>query len=599
IMPCFTREKTLAAACRRDKKDRDVLAPKTVHPRALRFHGLFGMGYVRQHAMVDDRWTPNSLTEQFGGMADLLARRVVYKSYESKANRQRYFLESKRLKTQCRDGRIKLQKILSGDTTHKIQNFLINHRDMQRLYQRMPVHQVVDNINQRTFVLRKERDRLEFRLDQRKCEYRELLMERAVLENRIKYQNEFVLDEELKSRVFLKKMENSNVRLKAIKTINNTYKRIIQVLLHDEIFYEPILRSLHHDMEDQSNFIKHILYLGKPAITKFKELNTEYRQLEDKSRKNSLAKMQMSVSLGKETHGSVFGHTVTKPKEDTTGRTDPTRFVRDTQSMTILKHVLKSIERTIKEVKFVTLCSQAREIYPRMKSQVDNNEKLHRLIENDMLAHEMLETKMKCATVLKGVLVNNLSEEEINRLERIQDLRKMLSQEDQTESDVMQQIKNRGDAYVTMRVSIWNLVEILRHVDRPPKSLRTHYPNSYLKLPLLKFEMLNMHAAAPEIYEENIEKVMHLLKRKVYKLMKGYLVELRPNTIKRNKEEYHADYLASRYLFEANDEDEEQPASIEEDLLNENKTMANVPNRQQIKVASAKFIDDMIAKRDE
>jgi len=52
-------------------------------------------------------------------------------------------------------------------------------------------------------------------------------------------------------------------------------------------------------------------------------------------------------------------------------------------------------------------------IYSRMKSQVDNNDKLHRMIVNDMLAHEMLETKMKCASVLKGVLINNLSEEEI------------------------------------------------------------------------------------------------------------------------------------------------------------------------------------------
>lgn len=48
-----------------------------------------------------------------------------------------------------------------------------------------------------------------------------------------------------------------------------------------------------------------------------------------------------------------------------------------------------------------------------MKCQVDNNDKLHRIIECDMLAHEMLETKMKCANVLKGVLMNNLSEEEI------------------------------------------------------------------------------------------------------------------------------------------------------------------------------------------
>lgn len=57
--------------------------------------------------------------------------------------------------------------------------------------------------------------------------------------------------------------------------------------------------------------------------------------------------------------------------------------------------------------------------------------------------------------------------------------------------------------WIALSVSIWNLVEILRHVDRSPKLLRTHYPNSYLKLPLLKFEMLNMRAAAPEIYEEN------------------------------------------------------------------------------------------------
>ncbi|XP_034488067.1 uncharacterized protein LOC117792159 [Drosophila innubila] len=595
-MPCFMREKSLSYRPRRDKsKDRDVLAPKPVHPRALRFHGLFGMSYVRQHVMVDERWTPNSLTEQFGGMTDLLNRRVIYKRYETKANRQRYFRDCKRLKLQCRDGRVKLQNILTGDNTHKIRNFLIKHRDMQRLYQRMPIHQVVDNINQRTFVLRKERDRLEFRLDQRKHEYRELLLDRAVLENRIKYRNEFVLEEELKSRVFIKKIENSNVRLKAIKTINNTYKKIIQVLLHDAIFYEPILRSLNADMEDQSNFIKHILYLGIPAIAKFKELNYEFRQLEDKSRKNLQAKLQMLASLKKP---PIVQTTHARHKEEISKTANPKRYVRETRSMEILKLVLKSIENTIKEVKFVTLCSQAREIYPRMKSQVDNNEKLHRLIENDMLAHEMLETKMKCANVLRGVLVNNLSEEEINRLERIKDLKKILSQEDETERSTLEHIKNRGDAYVMLRVNIWNLIEILRHVDRPPRSLRSHYPNSYLKLPLLKFEMLTMRAAAPEIYEENIDNVMHLLKRKVYKLMKGYLVEMKPAMINRNKEEYHADFLASRYYFEATEDDDQQAVSQEQDLLQENKTMANIPNRKQIKAASAKFLEDM-AKRDE
>lgn len=78
-MPCFMREKSLSRRPRRDKApERDVLAPKPVHPRALRFHGLFGMSYVRQHVMVDDRWTPNSLTEEFGGMSQLLGKSSMH-----------------------------------------------------------------------------------------------------------------------------------------------------------------------------------------------------------------------------------------------------------------------------------------------------------------------------------------------------------------------------------------------------------------------------------------------------------------------------------------------------------------------------------------
>ncbi|EDW96397.1 uncharacterized protein LOC6536075 [Drosophila yakuba] len=594
--PCTLRQRGMAYIPRRDKnREKDVLAPKPVHPRSLRFHGFFGMSYVHQHVMVDERWTPNSLTEQFKGMTDLLTRRLVFKNHESKANRQRYFRENKRLKLQCRDGRTKLQNILVNDNTHKIRNFLINHKPLQRLYQKMPIHLVVDNINQRTFVMRKERDRLEFRLEQLKQHYKEQLLRRALLQNRIKYQNEFILDEELKSRVFLKKIENSNVRLKAIKTINNTYKKMIQVLVHDEIFYEPILRSLSSDMDDQSNFIKHILFLGMPAIAKFKELNDEFRNMEEKSRKNLQHKLQMLSALKKPAGTSIVNFN--KPKE-APPTTNLKRYVRETQSMMILKLELKAVEKTIKEVKFVTLCSQAKEIYPRMKSQVDNNDKLHRMIVNDMLAHEMLETKMKCASVLKGVLINNLSEEEINRLERIKDLKKTLQNDIQFEQDTLQHLKNRADAYVMLRVSIWNLLEILRHIDRQPKLLRAQYPNSYLKLPLLKFEMLNMRAAAPEIFEENIDNIMHMVKRKIYKLMKAYAVELKPATIKRNVEEYHADFLASLDMYEPVDNEEQAPTAPEDDILQENKTMANVPNRKQIKAQSAKLVEEL-AKRDE
>lgn len=196
---------------------------------------------------------------------------------ENRDYRKQLYKTGRNLRTQCRYGRYKLQKILHGNNVNAIRNYLINHKDMQRLYQKMPVQLVVENINQRTFILRKEQDRLSYRLNVLKQQYNLTLMERANIENRIRYENEFVLDERKQMYEFCKKLENSKIRLKAITTINSTYKKILQILRHDEIFYEPILRSLLKDIDDQSNFIKHILYLGMPAIAQFKKLSEEYR----------------------------------------------------------------------------------------------------------------------------------------------------------------------------------------------------------------------------------------------------------------------------------------------------------------------------------
>ncbi|XP_017479820.1 PREDICTED: uncharacterized protein LOC108369253 [Rhagoletis zephyria] len=573
-----------------------IMAPKPVHPRAVRTHGFFGVSYVRQHMVVDDRWTPTSLTEQFKGMADLLSKRLVFKKLEAAANHKRYVRENRNLKRQCRDGRTKLSNVLYGDNTKKIRNFLINHKDMQRLYQKMPVELVVDNINQRTFVMRKERDRLKFRLDQLKNVYKDKLLERAVLENRIKYENEFVLEEELKSRVFRKKIENSNVRLKAIKTINGTYRKMIQVLRHDGIFYEPILRSLSQDIEDQANFIKHILYLGMPAIAKFKELSEEYRQMEDKSRKSMQSKLQMMSQYRKDAKRSSL------PKQ-TIKSGDPIskakRYVRETTSMMFLKNELEVIENTIKQVKFATLCSQAKEIYPRIKSQMENNIKLNKMIENDMLGHQTLEMKMKRAEVLEGILVNSLSEQEIGRMERIRELKDAIKAEDKEEEKMIAYIKNRADAYVMLRFSLWNLNEILRHVDRTDKLSRMKYPNSYLRLPLLKFEMLTMRACAPEPYEENIDTIMHTVIRKVHKLMSAYKEDVPADALKQFVNNYQDIFLENMEIEDIGDSAEVQEHDDdEEDMLQESKPLHNVLNRKQIKAQSAKLVEELSKKED-
>lgn len=592
-MPCFKREKSLTVRPRRDKAhDRDILAPKPVRPRAMRYHGLLGMTIASQHLVVDENWTPDSLAEEFSSLTELLKRRVIYKRHETRANRKRLFEKSRQLKMQCTDGRLKLQKISTGNNAHKIRNFLINHRDMQRLYQKMPMDQVADNINQRTFVLRKERDRLIFRLEQMKREYKNLLINRSEVENRIRYENEFVLEEELASRLVLKKIENSNVRLKAITTINTTYKKMIQVLLQDEIFYEPILCSLDGDIEDQANFIKNILYMGKPAIVRFKHLSKEYQMLLQKSQKNLQAKMKIMASLKKPPN--IFAPVAQVPNR---ARTEDIQehYVRHTPSMLKLKTQLSTIESTIKNLKFVTLCSQAREIYPRIKHQLENNANLKLTIQSDLQNRQMLRNKTNYAGLLHSVLMNNLSEEELNRLDRIKDLKAILQQDEEFERNTVEHMKNRADAYVIMRICLWNLVDILRHVDRQPRTFRASYQNSYLKLPLLKFEMLNVCAAAPELYEQDVDKIMHLLKRKLYRLMKAYGKTKTPVMIVEHRNAYHTSFLASCRDKENVEEDQQQGTVIEDD---QDKAMVNIPNRKQIKAQSARLVEEVL-KRDD
>lgn len=112
---------------------------------------------------------------------------------------------------------------------------------------------------------------------------------KSEIENRKRYHDLYVLDEQFKSYEKKKLLVNSQTRLAAIKAINGSYQKIIAILRHDEIFYEPILNSLDKDILDQENFIKHILHLGSPAIARFSELSEDFRVsfFKSKTKKNS------------------------------------------------------------------------------------------------------------------------------------------------------------------------------------------------------------------------------------------------------------------------------------------------------------------------
>uniref|UniRef100_A0A1A9WFL9 Uncharacterized protein n=1 Tax=Glossina brevipalpis TaxID=37001 RepID=A0A1A9WFL9_9MUSC len=581
-----------------------LVAPKPVHPTPMRHHGLLGISYVRQHMMIDERWAPNAHIEEFHDMANLLAKRLIFKNLESNAYRKTLKKSARRLRIQCRDGRCVLQNVMNGENVAAIRNVLINRKDMQRLYQKMNVYQVVDNINQRTFVMRKERDRLNHRLARLKDEYKRKLLERATIENRIKYQNEFILEEEFRMREFKKKIVNSDVRLTAIRTINSTYKKIIQVLRHDEIFYEPILRSLCRDIDDQASFIKHILYLGMPAIAKFNQLSEEFRQMDEKSRKSTQLKLAVLMDF-RRTSLKRFSNTVKAPKESLVINIAK-RYTRETKSMLKLKNQLEEIETIIKQIKVATLCSRATEIFPRIKVQMEHNIKLMKRNEIGTISNEFLIFKNKVAEEQESVLLHNYFEEEEDRANRIRWLEEAIIIEDSNEAITLKHMKHRTDTFVVLRYTLWNLLDILRYVDKPTRIVPVQYPNTYLKLPLLKFDMLIMRASAPPGFEQNTKTMLSMVERKLTILMNAYKylmaiqnIKMTPRQMHNFWKTYHEGFLEIQNVIEEKEAMRDKSALEDgQDVFEDAKLLQTVPNRKQIKTQSARIVEELSKKED-
>lgn len=141
------------------------------------------------------------------------------------------------LRREVKDVRDKLKVALNGDI-QRTKNILQNHKELQRLYTHMPPGMIIDNMDQRTFVKRKELDRLLYRKRQLSKEYKTKLMKFAKAQDRIRFMDVFDLKEDDMGKRLRMELKNSETRMRAIKTISRAYKKIISIMMHVSIHME-------------------------------------------------------------------------------------------------------------------------------------------------------------------------------------------------------------------------------------------------------------------------------------------------------------------------------------------------------------------------
>lgn len=101
-------------------------------------------------------------------------------------------------------------------------------------------------------------------------------MEMSKLQNRIKYSDVAEIHDEEQSKILRMELKSSETRMRAVGAIKGAYKKIINTMMHDSIYFDPVLSALEEDLIEQNDFIKKTISMGGPALKNLHILSAEY-----------------------------------------------------------------------------------------------------------------------------------------------------------------------------------------------------------------------------------------------------------------------------------------------------------------------------------
>lgn len=104
-------------------------------------------------------------------------------------------------------------------------------------------------------------------------------MEVAAFQETIRYFDIKEFKEEHKTKQLFVELKNSETRTRAVQKLNSSYKSIIDQLLHDSLYYQPVLDALNADWNEQSMLVKQTFNIGNPAIQNVKKLEKDLKML--------------------------------------------------------------------------------------------------------------------------------------------------------------------------------------------------------------------------------------------------------------------------------------------------------------------------------
>uniref|UniRef100_A0A1A9Z6L4 Uncharacterized protein n=1 Tax=Glossina pallidipes TaxID=7398 RepID=A0A1A9Z6L4_GLOPL len=561
--------------------------------RPIVSHAFLGLNYVKQHMMSDSGWCFQDLVDQMEHFKRMMKTYQSVSNLEKKADSAMYKEVLRKLRNKVHDGRLLLY---ARKNQKQIGSSNFKDKPRVRLYKDMSLFEISERIDQQSFVLRKEYDRLHFRCGELKQKLQALVHERDFIDTRMVFYNNFGLEENEKAKLCRNKIQASRVRLNAAQTINTTYKKIIKILRNDANYYEPIIRSLIDDIKDQEGYINFIIGVGNPALVQFRKLSNFYTRKRDAMQRTSTRfydEIMDHLHTGFKKTGLPSANKITNASELIN------RYNRSSRDMRVLEIELSKVESVIKHLETVTLSAHSTQVYRTIRTQSGANAKLQRWLQFGALANEMLEIKTQKSEIVRNLLRHNYTGWPQKNRYKEKKLRLAIKREDDYEADMIQQMKEISPHIVLIRFTLYRLNDMLRFVNYRSQTPAMRYPTEDLKLPLLKFENPPGRAYPPLPFEENLENLMKVVQEKLKKLLKVFKIKEQTESLMEKRRHiyneelqksytrYDDDYSILDHLYQhsrISDHPDEEPSTI--------KIWAGVPNRARIKQRSAAIIEE-------
>ncbi|XP_041987583.1 eukaryotic translation initiation factor 3 subunit A [Aricia agestis] len=542
---------------------------------------------VRIHGMQDENWVIKDKINQYRGLIKLYERDRKIHEGDLVRQKKRYFRDIRQLRKDITDKRGELAVAVYGDKQF-LRNAFQEHRRLQLTYMNSQADKVLESIHQENFNKRKQLDRIRYLKKKKMEKFRLSQLESDELRDRLLFEVGGKLPAEKKEQAVANYVQRANIKKNAALAIKVMYKKILDILKKDSIYFTVVLEALKQDCRAQGKCLMGATEMGQLAMEYLDDRKFDYNKLEKEIKANMKERERTLKIVRRELTFLTNSFPNLIRKEEVTNL-DELYEEEETGSSHSVHWELEEVVGTCKRLQRATLSQSFDSILPRLKDQKHQAERLTIQLRLNSQKRDALLENRQHALLMLDCLKNVGQERTAQYIQDKKKLREQLITEEREEKNLIKSLDERGQLIIEMKTSLQQINHLLSSVGTPNVQKKQGPPPSFkqaLDLPD------SFTQKVPEV-EADLDKLLSVARQKLNVLVQAASKIEMTDTTRANANLFYHNTL-SKYMKDNFKEDVVAEAGLIEFEMED----PNVPSHAMIKLRSQQLVDSQVSEFD-